>query len=150
MFGHKKKGTRKEYLAQWMSLRFKMALTSSNICKGFLATPIYPLNLDAMVSKIQPFQQFMDIELEIHLVDLQVEELLNENLNLLEKIIYHYYVDIDRLCEDHDFQLNGRGSLNDTLYLSMDIGSKSTNFGSTNVGFKNVNLGTIHTYSSNL
>ncbi len=65
-------------------------------------------------------------------------------------IVYHYYMDIDGLCEDDDLQLNsGRGNLNDAFNLSMDVGFKSTNLGSTNIGFRNVNLETIQTYSSN-
>lgn len=44
-------------------------------------------------------------------------------------------MDIDGLCEDDDFQLNsGKVNLNDALNLSTDVGFKSTNLESTNIG----------------
>ncbi len=52
---------------------------------------------------MQPFEQFMDSEPEIQHVDLQVEEVLNDNLNSLEGIIYHYCMDINKQYEDDDF-----------------------------------------------
>jgi hypothetical protein len=45
-------GVSKEDLAQWVFLTFKKALTTTNICKGFLTIGIWPLNLDAMASKM--------------------------------------------------------------------------------------------------
>jgi len=45
-------GVSKEDLAQWVSLAFKKALTTTNICKGFLTIGIWPLNLDVMASKM--------------------------------------------------------------------------------------------------
>jgi hypothetical protein len=45
-------GVSKEDLAQWVFLALKKALTTTNICKGFLAIGIWPLNLDAMASKM--------------------------------------------------------------------------------------------------
>lgn len=53
-------------------------------------------------------------------------------------------MDIDGLCENDDFQLNsGRGNLNDALNLLTNVGFKSRNLRSINIGFGNVNLGTI-------
>jgi hypothetical protein len=43
-------GDCKEDLAQWVSLVFKKALTTTKICKGFLAIGIWPLNPNAMAS----------------------------------------------------------------------------------------------------
>jgi hypothetical protein len=71
-----------------------------------LATEIWPLNPNAMVSKMQPFKLFVDGEPKTQLVDLQVEDVLNENLNSPKGNIHQYYMDIDRQCEDDDFQLN--------------------------------------------
>jgi hypothetical protein len=57
-------GANKEDLAQWVSLAFENALTTTNICKGFLAIRIWPLNLYVMVSKMQPSEVFVESELE--------------------------------------------------------------------------------------
>jgi hypothetical protein len=56
-----------------------------------------------MTSKMQPSKQFVDSEPKIQHVDLQVEEVLNNSLNSLEGIIYHYYMDINKQYEDDDF-----------------------------------------------
>jgi hypothetical protein len=71
----------------------------------FLAIGIWPLNSDTMASKMQPFKLFVDSEPKSQLVDLQVEEVLTE-LNLPKGNIHQYYMDINRQCEDDDFQLN--------------------------------------------
>jgi hypothetical protein len=71
-----------------------------------LAIGIWPLNSDAMASKMQPFKLFVNSEPKTQLVDLQVEEVLNENLNLPKGNIHQYYMDINKQCEDDDFQLN--------------------------------------------
>lgn len=47
-----------------------------------LAIWIWPLNSNAMASKMQPSKLFVDSEPKTQLVDLQVEKVLNENLNL--------------------------------------------------------------------
>jgi len=52
---------------------------------------------------MQPSKQFMDSEPKIQQVDLQVEEVLNDSLNSLEGIIYHYYMDINKQYKDDDF-----------------------------------------------
>jgi hypothetical protein len=44
----------------------------------FLAIGIWPLNSNAMASKMQPFKLFVDSEPKSQLVDLQVEEVLTE------------------------------------------------------------------------
>jgi Tfp pilus assembly protein PilZ len=51
----------------------------------FLATKIWPLNPNAMASKMQPFKLLVDNEPKTQHVDLQVEEVLNENLNSPKK-----------------------------------------------------------------
>jgi hypothetical protein len=45
-------------------LVFKKALTTTKICKGFLAIGIWPLNPNVMASKMQPFELFVDSELK--------------------------------------------------------------------------------------
>ncbi len=57
-------GASKEDLAQWVPLVFKKALTTTKICKGFLAIGIWPLNPNVMASKMQPFELFVDSELK--------------------------------------------------------------------------------------
>lgn len=44
----------KETLAQWVSLSLKKALTASNICSGFRATGIHPLNKHAIDEDMGP------------------------------------------------------------------------------------------------
>jgi hypothetical protein len=61
---NKGRGPSKEDLAQWVSLAFKKALTTTTICKGFSAIGIWPLNPDVMASNMQPFEAFVDNELE--------------------------------------------------------------------------------------
>jgi hypothetical protein len=90
-------------------------------------------------ARCNQFEQVVDSELEIQPMDLQFEKVLNENLNLPKGIIYCYYVDIDKQCENDDFQLNNkRGISNDVLDLLIDI------------GFESVNHISIHTSSNNL
>jgi hypothetical protein len=45
-------GASKEDLAQWVSLALKKALTTTNLCKGFLAIGIWPFNPNVMASKM--------------------------------------------------------------------------------------------------
>jgi len=61
---NKGRGINKEDSAQWVSLTLKKALTLTNTCKVFSTIVIWPLNLDAMASKMQPFKTFVDSELE--------------------------------------------------------------------------------------
>jgi hypothetical protein len=56
------KGASKEDLAQWVSLTFKKALTTTSICKGFSTIGIWPLNPNVMAGKIQPSKAFVDNE----------------------------------------------------------------------------------------
>jgi hypothetical protein len=56
-------------------LTLKKTLTTTNICKGFSVAMIWPLNLDAMASKMQPSKAFVDSELETWTMDLQVKNL---------------------------------------------------------------------------
>jgi hypothetical protein len=48
-----------------VSLAFTKALTTTNICKGFSAIGIWPLNTYVMASKMQPFEAFVDSEFEM-------------------------------------------------------------------------------------
>jgi len=54
-----------------------------------------------MVSKMQPFETFLDNELETQTLDLQVEKVLNENINTLKG-----NVDIDVQCETIDIEMD--------------------------------------------
>jgi hypothetical protein len=54
-----------------------------------------------MVNKMQPFETFVDNELETQTMDLQVEKVLNENINTLKGNI-----DIDDQCETIDIEMD--------------------------------------------
>jgi hypothetical protein len=43
-----------------------------------------------MASKMQPYEVFVDNELETQTLDLQVEKVLNEKTNTLEGYVCHY------------------------------------------------------------
>jgi len=62
---NKRRGASKEDFAQWVSMAFKKALTTTNICKGFSTIGIWPLNTYVMASKMQPFEAFVDSEFEM-------------------------------------------------------------------------------------
>jgi hypothetical protein len=55
---NKRKGARKEDLAQWVSLAFKKAFMPPNICKDFETTSIRPLNPQVMTSKMHLLESF--------------------------------------------------------------------------------------------
>jgi hypothetical protein len=50
---NKGKGAKKEDLAHWVSLVLKKTLNPQNIYKGFKTIRIWPLNLKAMLGKMQ-------------------------------------------------------------------------------------------------
>ncbi len=123
-----------------MFLTLKNALTSTNICKGFLATVTWPLNLDMMASKMQPFKTFVDSELQTWTMDLQVEEVINENTNTLEGDVCHYYVNIDGQCETNDIEMDdGRVWSNGIHDQLTNLRPKIANIESITIGFKRVN-----------
>ena len=77
-----------------MSLGLKKTLTSTNIRVGFKGTRIWPLNFEAMKSKVDPSEGFVPQ----CIVDIRLEEELNEAI--IEEGIpppspnaTHYYVD---------------------------------------------------------
>jgi hypothetical protein len=57
---------------------FQKTLTPHNICRGFKITRICLLDINVITCKMQPSEQFVEINIDFHIVDLQVEELLGE------------------------------------------------------------------------
>jgi hypothetical protein len=53
-------------------------LTPHNICKGFKTIGICLLDHNVIASKMQPNEQFVQIDINFHIVDLQVEDVLGE------------------------------------------------------------------------
>lgn len=68
----------KSTLAHWVHLALRKALTKENICSGFRATGIYPLNTAAVNSYLGPADIFEASEAAAAALDLQVDEELPE------------------------------------------------------------------------
>jgi hypothetical protein len=88
-----------------------------------------------MASKMQPYEVFMDSELETHTLDLQVAKVINENINTLKGDICHYYINIDDQCKIDDVKMD------DEKNWSNLVPSRSTNLGSENVDIKSITIG---------
>ncbi len=48
----------------------------------------------------------MNSELETQIMDLQVEEVINENINMPEGNVYHYYIEISGQCKINDIEMD--------------------------------------------
>jgi len=98
----------KEDLAQWVSHALRKALSQENICKGFEVTSIFPLNADAVHSKLGPSsvyaqrkgKQHMEddghcssIHVNYDLLEMQVQEIMEETTADMA-VCTQYYVDI--------------------------------------------------------
>ena len=84
---------RKQDLASWVSLALKKALTSANIRAGFKRSGIWPLNLEAMKSKMGPSEGFVPHSaVEIRFEELN-EEIMGEDIAPPSPHATHYYVD---------------------------------------------------------
>ena len=88
---------RKEDLANWVFLALRKALTTSNIKAGFRGSEIWPLNFQAMQSKMGPSKGFVPI------TPADVAEMLEEGLPSPPSNPIHFYVDnedVDDLQEE--------------------------------------------------
>jgi hypothetical protein len=72
-----------------MFLTLKKTQATTNICKGFLAIGVWPLNLNALACKMQPFKLFVDSEPKTQTRDLQDKKVLNNNINTPKGDICH-------------------------------------------------------------
>jgi hypothetical protein len=85
---------------------------------------------------MQPFETFVDIELETQTVDLQVEKIINENINTLKG-----NVNIDDQCETIDIKTNNdKVQSNGVPNWSTNLGSGNVNIKLITIGFGNMNL----------
>jgi hypothetical protein len=57
-------------------------------------------NPNAMVSKMQLNEQFMEPKQDNQVVDLHVDKVSSENIPTTESNLYHYYVDINKQCKE--------------------------------------------------
>lgn len=93
---NKGKRAKKNNPAQWVSLTLKKALTLLNIYKGFKTIGIWLFNPITMEGKMQPNEQFMEIETPkptSETFNFQVEEVMGECTNSIEPIVSHFYVE---------------------------------------------------------
>ena len=67
---------KKAHLASWVSLTLKKALTSTNIRAGFRGVRIWPLDIDAMISKMDPSEGFVPQSA----AEIELEEQLNQKI----------------------------------------------------------------------
>jgi hypothetical protein len=81
-----------------------------------------------MASKMQPYEVFVESELETHTLDLQVEKVINENTNTLEGDVCHDYIDIDDQCKIDDIEMDdNKVWSNWVLNQLIDLGSENVN-----------------------
>ena len=91
---------RKEDLASWVSLGLKKALTPTNIKVGFRGTGIWPINLEAMNSKMGPSESFLPRSSAEVAQDVEIEaEIIEEGLPPPPTNPTHFYVDNEE--EEH-------------------------------------------------
>jgi hypothetical protein len=85
------RAAQKEDLAEWVSLALERALTPRNIMQGFKGIGIWPLNHEAVVGKMGPFEQFHNISLP-GLEDMEDDQ--------RHPAFYKGLVDSDNECSD--------------------------------------------------
>ena len=91
---------RKEDLASWVSLGLKKALTPTNIKVGFRGNGIWPINLEAMNSKMGPSESFLPRSSAEVAQDVEIEaEIIEEGLPPPPTNPTHFYVDNEE--EEH-------------------------------------------------
>jgi hypothetical protein len=74
-------------------------------------------------------------------MDLQVEEILNENINMPKRNVWHQYVDIDGQCEINDIKMDdGKFWSNGIHDQLINLMPNITNIKSITIGFKSMNL----------
>ena len=97
---------RKQDLASWVLLALKKVLTSANIRAGFQTSGIWPLNLEAMKSKMDPSEGFvLHSTTEVRFKDELNEEIMGEDIAPPSPHATHYYLDSveeDVLGDDED------------------------------------------------
>ena len=85
---------RKEDLVHWLSLAYKKALINNNIKAGFKGTRIWPLNFQAMQSKMGPSESFLHrSSIEVAQEEQVVAEILGEGILPPPSNPTHFYVD---------------------------------------------------------
>ena len=85
---------KKEYLAIWIFIALKKALTNNNIKTRFIGIGIWPVNFKAMQSKIEPNETFLprNVTNVVQKEDLGVE-IMEEGLLLSSYNFTHFYID---------------------------------------------------------
>ena len=84
---------KKEHLAQWTSLALKKALTAQNIKARFQGCGIWPLNFEAMKSKMGPSKGFHKHTSNESQDDIFIQEIWEEDLPTPQVGALHYFVD---------------------------------------------------------
>jgi hypothetical protein len=79
---------------------------------------------------MQPYEMFVDSELETQTLDLQVEKVINENTNTLEGDVCHYYININDQCKIDDIEMDV-----DKVWSNW-VFDRLTNLGSENVNIE--------------
>ena len=92
------KKVKKENLAQWASLALQKALTLQNIRAGFRGCRIWPLNFEAMQSKMKPSKAFESQSSNQE--DILIQEICEEGLPTLQEGAIHYFVDHESSGEE--------------------------------------------------
>ena len=109
---------RKEDLISYVSIVLKKALTSANIRARFKKTRIWPLNFEAMKSKMGPSEGFVSQCLsKVRFEEELNKEIMEEAIPRPSPNATHYYVDSmqeDVLGDDEDMKENP--SIHDTIF----------------------------------
>ena len=92
------KKVKRENLAQWAFLAFQKALTPQNTRAGFRGCGIWPLNFQAMQSKMKPSKAFESQSSNQE--DILIQEIWEEGLSTPQEGIVHYFVDHESSGEE--------------------------------------------------
>ena len=100
---------RKEDLANWMPLALKKALTTSNIKAGFRGSGIWPLNFQAMQSKMGPSRGFVPITpADVAQEDEDIAEMMEEGLPSPSSNPIHFYMDNENVDDLQEEELSSQ------------------------------------------
>ena len=92
-------------MASWVSLGLKKALTPTNIKAGFRGTRIWPINLEAMNSKMGPSESFLPRSSAKVAQDVEIEaEIIEEGLPPPSANPTHFYVDNEEVDHQEEHQ----------------------------------------------
>ncbi len=90
---------------------------------------------------MQPYEMFVDNELETQTLDFQIEKVINDNTNTLEGDVFNYYINIDDQCKIDDIEMDVNKVWSNWVFDRLiDLGFENVNIKSITIGFSIMNF----------